>query len=286
MAMHWRQPNVVPDYRRSFHGLSAALGDQRVATCVSCHGGHEIRPSRDPLSSVSAAKVSQTCAACHTGTAPGFGAGGVHHNPALSGHKLVDIAGFMYLMTTVVVIGSMLLHNGLDFWGRLRERRGLGGGQPSTPGATHLRFTLTDGCSTGRSPQVSGRWRGRGSLSSTRGGFRLLKPSKAPYSGAISIARPPSCSSRLRCFTSATCSSPVAAVTTCARACRPSAPPAIFSSTASRVSGWVRRAGRTGGTSCRPSNTTSAWCRRAPQWDASHTPRRWSISPCSGVRAS
>jgi hypothetical protein len=112
MAMHGPQPNVVPDYRESVHGLSVALGDQRVATCVSCHSNHEIRPSRDPFSTVSAAKMYQTCAACHAGTVPTFATGGVHHNPALSGHKVVDIAGFMYLMTIVVVISSMLLHNG------------------------------------------------------------------------------------------------------------------------------------------------------------------------------
>jgi cytochrome b subunit of formate dehydrogenase len=136
MAIHGLQTNAVPDYRQSFHGLSAALGDQRVATCASCHGNHEIRPSRDPLSTVSAAKMYQTCAACHAGTTLAFATGGVHHNPALTGHKLVDIAGFLYLMAIVIVIGSMLLHNGLDFWGRLTElwtqRRGkLKGSKPS-----------------------------------------------------------------------------------------------------------------------------------------------------------
>ena len=122
MAIHGLQPNVVPDYRLSFHGLSAALGDQRVATCVSCHSSHEIRSSRDPLSTISAAKMYQTCGVCHAGTAPTFATGGVHHNPALPRHKLVDIAGYMYLMMIGIVISAMVLHNGLDFWGRRRER--------------------------------------------------------------------------------------------------------------------------------------------------------------------
>ena len=122
MAIHGQQTNSVADYRQSFHGLAAALGDQRVATCVSCHTNHEIRSSRDPLSTVSAAKMYQTCGVCHAGTAPTFATGGFHHNPALPGHKLVDIAGYMYLTTIVIVISSMILHNGIDFWGRLRER--------------------------------------------------------------------------------------------------------------------------------------------------------------------
>jgi cytochrome b subunit of formate dehydrogenase len=145
-ARQWRQPDVVADYRQSFHGLAIGLGDRRAATCVSCHGRHEIRPSRDPLSSVSAAKLHDTCASCHTGTTPGFAAGGVHHNPVRSGHKVVDIVRYLYLMVIVVVIGSMLLHNGLDFRGRLRERRLQRSATPGgpTPGATHLRFSITE----------------------------------------------------------------------------------------------------------------------------------------------
>ena len=169
-AFGGRQPNVVTDYRHSFHGLSLALGDHRVATCVNCHSSHEIRPARDPLSTISAPRMYQTCAACHAGTAPGFAAGGVHHNPTLPGHRSVDIVGFMYLMTIVIVISSMVLHNGLDFWGRLRERWTQWPGKPTGPppdaqqppapaaagyanrpgqaaaesSPTHLRFTITE----------------------------------------------------------------------------------------------------------------------------------------------
>ena len=145
-AQQRRQANVVTDYRQSFHGLAAALGDRRVATCVNCHGRHEIRPSRDPLSSVSAAKLHQTCASCHTGTTPRFAAGGVHHNPDRSGHQVVDIVRFLYLMAIILVIGAMLLHNGLDFRGRLRERRLQRSATPrgSVRGATHLRFSVTE----------------------------------------------------------------------------------------------------------------------------------------------
>lgn len=122
MAIHQPPSNAVADYRRSFHGLSAALGDRRVATCVSCHGGHEIRASTDPRSSVGAATMHRTCAACHSGAGPTFATGGVHHDPALPGHKAVDATRYAYLALIGVVIGGMLLHNGLDFWGRSRDR--------------------------------------------------------------------------------------------------------------------------------------------------------------------
>ncbi len=120
--MHRLPSNVVPDFRDSFHGLSAALGDRRVANCASCHSYHEVRPSRDPLSTVNAANLAQTCGACHAGAAGTFATGGVHHRPDTPGHNLVDIVRVMYLMMITVTIGFMLLHNGIDFWGRLRER--------------------------------------------------------------------------------------------------------------------------------------------------------------------
>jgi cytochrome b subunit of formate dehydrogenase len=122
MAIHAPRSNAVEDYRRSFHGLSAALGDRRVATCVSCHSAHDIRAAREPGSSVSAARMHRTCARCHSGTTPTFATGGVHHDPTLPGHRMVDAMRYGYLVLIVAVIGGMLLHNGLDLWGRLRDR--------------------------------------------------------------------------------------------------------------------------------------------------------------------
>lgn len=126
-------PNVVADYRRSFHGLSASLGDQRVANCASCHSYHEILPSSDPLSTVSANNLAQTCSACHTGAnaptfttaggIPTFATSGIHYNPEKQfGFKIVDFVKAMYLMMITLTIGLMLLHNGIDFGGRLLER--------------------------------------------------------------------------------------------------------------------------------------------------------------------
>jgi len=122
--------NFVADYRQSFHGLSAALGDQSVANCASCHSYHEILPSSNPFSTVSKNNLAQTCAACHTGASvtvaaggiPTFATGGIHYNPDVTGFRLVDIVRAMYLMMITLTIGFMFLHNAIDFWGRLRDR--------------------------------------------------------------------------------------------------------------------------------------------------------------------
>ncbi|MCX7895131.1 MAG: cytochrome c3 family protein [Thermoanaerobaculum sp.] len=62
-------PNIPTDqlaqYRTSKHGLGLAKGDQRVATCASCHGAHGILPASDARSPVYPSRIVETCARCH-----------------------------------------------------------------------------------------------------------------------------------------------------------------------------------------------------------------------------
>jgi hypothetical protein len=54
------------EYVTSVHGQRLVReGDTRVATCVSCHPAHNMRPPSDPLSSVHPLKVAETCGVCH-----------------------------------------------------------------------------------------------------------------------------------------------------------------------------------------------------------------------------
>ena len=55
----------VQEYFTSVHGRRLQGGDQKVATCVSCHGIHGIRSPGDPLSPVYPLNVAETCAKCH-----------------------------------------------------------------------------------------------------------------------------------------------------------------------------------------------------------------------------
>lgn len=55
----------VQEYFTSKHGQLLRSGEQRVATCVSCHGTHNIRAISDPLSSVYPSNVAETCSKCH-----------------------------------------------------------------------------------------------------------------------------------------------------------------------------------------------------------------------------
>jgi cytochrome c553 len=57
------------EYATSVHGKRLAAGDDAVATCASCHGGHGIRLVKDAKSPVFPTNVAGTCATCHASAA-------------------------------------------------------------------------------------------------------------------------------------------------------------------------------------------------------------------------
>lgn len=54
------------EYASSVHGRLLRTGNEKVATCISCHGVHGIRAISDALSSVYPLNVADTCAKCHS----------------------------------------------------------------------------------------------------------------------------------------------------------------------------------------------------------------------------
>jgi len=60
----------VAEYATSVHGQRLTqFGDSNVATCVSCHPAHAIKPPSDPQSSVHPLNVAGTCGSCHASAA-------------------------------------------------------------------------------------------------------------------------------------------------------------------------------------------------------------------------
>jgi nitrate/TMAO reductase-like tetraheme cytochrome c subunit len=62
----------IKTYRDTFHGQVTSLGFVRVATCSSCHGAHAVYAKSDPRSTVSDARLLDTCRQCHASATPGF----------------------------------------------------------------------------------------------------------------------------------------------------------------------------------------------------------------------
>lgn len=57
--------DAVEQYRLSMHAKARAKGTTVAATCVDCHGMHDILPKSDPRSRTYHLNVAATCAGCH-----------------------------------------------------------------------------------------------------------------------------------------------------------------------------------------------------------------------------
>ncbi len=104
----------ITSFDASFHGLAAKSGAQTVANCASCHGVHNILPSNNPASMISAKNLPSTCGKCHPGAGTRFALGPVHQT---EGHNEPQGIGWVrgfYLFAIPFTIGLMLLHNGGD----------------------------------------------------------------------------------------------------------------------------------------------------------------------------
>ena len=55
----------IGSYEKSVHGAALLRGNEKAANCVDCHGSHDIENGLSSTSSVSKAKVPETCGKCH-----------------------------------------------------------------------------------------------------------------------------------------------------------------------------------------------------------------------------
>jgi len=119
-------------YAESFHGLAARGGSKVVANCASCHGFHDIRPSSDPRSAIHKDNLPATCGKCHPSAGENFAKGAVHVALTAREEPILFYVRNFYLLLIVVTISGMSLHNGLDFFRKLRREYRRRGGGPAT----------------------------------------------------------------------------------------------------------------------------------------------------------
>lgn len=114
----------VMSFDASFHGLASKSGSQSVANCASCHGFHDILPSKDPQSKTNAANLPATCGTCHPGAGQRFALGPIHQaEGAATEHASVRWVRIGYSILIPLLVGYMLLHNAGDFIRKLAARR-------------------------------------------------------------------------------------------------------------------------------------------------------------------
>jgi cytochrome b subunit of formate dehydrogenase len=124
----------------SFHGLAAKAGSQTVANCASCHGVHNILPSSDPKSTISAKNLPATCGKCHQGAGTRFALGPVHLWAGRTEPVSVAWARRAYLVLIPVCVGLMFFYNFGDWVRKLRAR--LRHGMPAVRGPHRGSFRM------------------------------------------------------------------------------------------------------------------------------------------------
>lgn len=60
-----RLPRSFENYAESTHGKLLKQGNDKVPICTDCHGGHAIRASSDPTSTINLKRIEATCGRCH-----------------------------------------------------------------------------------------------------------------------------------------------------------------------------------------------------------------------------
>lgn len=105
----------ITSFDASFHGLAAKGGSQTVAGCASCHGTHNILPSKDTKSTVNVKNLPSTCGRCHPGAGTRFAIGQIHLSENGAEPGAVKVVRGIYLLIIPLTLGFMLLHNGGDF---------------------------------------------------------------------------------------------------------------------------------------------------------------------------
>jgi formate dehydrogenase gamma subunit len=121
----------VSSYKDSYHGLASQLGSKIVANCASCHGVHNILPSSDSRSMISANNLQQTCGQCHVGATANFTRGKIHHTSGLVSEVAIHDAGsigtsivrWIYVPLIILTVGGMAVHNVLVWRKKVAARR-------------------------------------------------------------------------------------------------------------------------------------------------------------------
>ncbi|MBS1241073.1 MAG: Formate dehydrogenase-like protein cytochrome b subunit, partial [Gemmatimonadetes bacterium] len=64
----------ISSYDQSVHGQALSGGNAAAATCIDCHGSHDMMKGSNPASRVAKGRIAETCAACHADVAEQYAA--------------------------------------------------------------------------------------------------------------------------------------------------------------------------------------------------------------------
>jgi nitrate/TMAO reductase-like tetraheme cytochrome c subunit len=96
----------IATFIESMHGIAVGFGYKAAANCSSCHGVHDIRPARDPLSSVNKANLPRTCGQpdCHPGMSDKIASAKIHIGAETKNPPALFYAQKILLILVVVTL--------------------------------------------------------------------------------------------------------------------------------------------------------------------------------------
>jgi cytochrome b subunit of formate dehydrogenase len=103
-------------YRETFHGKAMALGQPGVAACYDCHGHHDIVPTSNPASHLSAQNKLDTCRRCHAKATAGFTEYIAHADH--TDRQLYPVLYWVFITMTTIVLSTFIffgVHTALWF---------------------------------------------------------------------------------------------------------------------------------------------------------------------------
>ena len=106
---------ISESYKESFHGLATRGGLKEAANCESCHGNHNIRTSKDSLSSINKKNLPETCGQCHPGASEILISSKIHLTNIKEDSPWTYWVTRFYLLMIFGIIGFMVIHNVLDY---------------------------------------------------------------------------------------------------------------------------------------------------------------------------
>ena len=141
-AKYGLSSHTFSTFSDSYHGLAMRGGAIEVVNCASCHASHAIKSHLDPTSTVHRDNLLQTCGECHPGANDRFARGSVHVSVTAAagedgGEPLLYWISTLYTALILVVVGGMVIHNGLDFGKKLRRKLAIQKGLIIEPPVAH-----------------------------------------------------------------------------------------------------------------------------------------------------
>ncbi|MFC1724588.1 cytochrome c3 family protein [candidate division KSB1 bacterium] len=112
----------ISSYEDTYHGLAIKGKSKIAATCVSCHGFHDILPTANPNSLVNENNIETTCGKCHENVNPTFALSYTHESSIVAENSVNYYVKNFYILMIVAVVGGMLLHNFIIWLKFLRDK--------------------------------------------------------------------------------------------------------------------------------------------------------------------